>query len=143
MVKENIKKIFKKEVILYIVFGITTTIINLVSFYVMANILNWNENISNVLAIILAVVFAYFTNKDLVFHANAKTVKEKLSQFLKFLLGRACTMFIETAGGFLLFKLPIPNMISKAFLTVLVIVLNFFISKFFAFNNNNKFGDKK
>ena len=134
-IKELIKKILTKEVILYIVFGILTTIVNLGSFYVMNSILQWNENISNFIAILLAVIFAYITNKDLVFHANAKNLKEKIQQFCKFMLGRAFTMVLEFVGGLLLFNLPIPNVIIKAGLTVIVIILNFFISKFFAFKS--------
>ena len=128
-----IKKILTKEVILYIVFGILTTIINLASFYIMADMLKWEENLSNFIAIILAIIVAYVTNKDMVFHSKAITFKERLIQFIKFMAGRAFTMIIEFAGGFVLFKLPIPNIISKAFLTIIVIILNFFISKFFAF----------
>lgn len=138
--KELIRKILTKEVILYIAFGILTTIVNLGSFYVMNSILQWNENISNFIAILLAVIFAYITNKDLVFHANAKNLKEKIQQFCKFMLGRAFTMVLEFVGGLLLFNLPIPNIIIKAGLTVIVIILNFFISKFFAFKNNTKEG---
>lgn len=139
-IKELIKKILTKEVILYIAFGILTTIVNLGSFYVMNSILQWNENISNFIAILLAVIFAYITNKDLVFHANAKNLKERIQQFCKFMLGRAFTMVLEFVGGLLLFNLPIPNIIIKAGLTVIVIILNFFISKFFAFKNNTKEG---
>lgn len=133
--KQIVKKVLTKEVILYIVFGVLTTIINLVSFYVMADILKWEENISNFIAIVLAILVAYITNKDMVFHSEATTFKERLKQFIKFLAGRAFTMIIEFVGGFILFKLPIPNIISKAFLTVIVIILNFFISKFFAFKS--------
>ena len=43
----------------------------------MDSILNWDENISNIIAIVLAVLFAYITNKDMVFHAHAKTIKER------------------------------------------------------------------
>lgn len=134
-IKQIVKKVLTKEVILYIVFGVLTTIINLVSFYVMADILKWEENISNFIAIVLAILVAYITNKDMVFHSEATTFKERLKQFIKFLAGRAFTMIIEFVGGFILFKLPIPNIISKAFLTVIVIILNFFISKFFAFKS--------
>lgn len=132
-IKELIKKILTKEVILYAVFGVLTTIINLASFYVMDSILNWNENVSNFIAILLAVLFAYVTNKDLVFHSEASGIKEKFNQFCKFMLGRAFTMLIEFVGGLLLFNLPIPNIVTKAGLTIIVIILNFFISKFFAF----------
>ena len=137
-IKELLKKILTKEVILYIVFGVFTTVVNLASFYVMNSILNWNENISNFIAILLAVIFAYITNKDLVFHASAKGLKERIQQFCKFMIGRAFTMVVEFVGGFLLFKLPIPNIITKTGLTVIVIILNFFISKFFAFKHNTK-----
>ena len=139
-IKELLKKILTKEVILYIVFGVLTTLVNLVSFYVMNSLLHWDENIANFIAILLAVIFAYITKKDLVFHANAKNLKEKIQQFCKFMLGRAFTMVLEFVGGLLLFNLPIPNIIIKAGLTVIVIILNFFISKFFAFKNNTKEG---
>lgn len=134
-IKELLKKILTKEVILYIVFGVLTTLVNLVSFYVMNSLLHWDENTANFIAILLAVIFAYITNKDLVFHANAKNLKEKIQQFCKFMLGRAFTMVLEFVGGLLLFNLPIPNIIIKAGLTVIVIILNFFISKFFAFKS--------
>ncbi|MEI3394160.1 MAG: GtrA family protein [Clostridia bacterium] len=134
-IKELIKKILTKEVILYIVFGILTTIVNLGSFYVMNSILQWNENISNFIAILLAVIFAYITNKDLVFHSEADSFKERIIEFCKFMLGRAFTMVVEFVGGLILFELPIPNIITKMGLTIIVIILNFFISKFFAFKS--------
>ena len=104
----------------------------------MNSLLHLEENISNFIAILLAVIFAYITNKDLVFHSNAKGIKNRLIQFLKFMLGRAFTMIVEFVGGLVLFKIPIPNIITKAILTIVVIILNFFISKFFAFKNNAK-----
>ena len=130
-----IEKILTIEVILYIAFGILTTIVNLGSFYVMNSILQWNENISNFIAILLAVIFAYITNKDLVFHSEADSFKERIIEFCKFMLGRAFTMVVEFVGGLILFKLPIPNIITKMGLTIIVIILNFFISKFFAFKS--------
>lgn len=136
---ELIKKMLTKEVILYVVFGIFTTVVNLGTFYIMNSLLHWDENISNFIAIILAVLFAYITNKDLVFHSNAKGIKNRVIQFIKFIIGRAFTMVVEFVGGILLFQLPIPNIITKALLTIIVIILNFFISKFFAFKNNNKY----
>lgn len=132
-IKELIKKICTKEIIFYAIFGVLTTIVNIGTFALMTKILRWNENISNVIAIILAVLFAYITNKDLVFHSRAKNLKEKTKEFIKFIAGRAFTMIVEFVGCYLMFKLPIPEMISKCIITILVIILNFFISKFFAF----------
>ena len=99
--KEIIKKVCTKEVILYGVFGILTTIVNLASLYILTNILHWEENVSNIIAILLAVIFAYITNKDLVFHSDAKSLKEKTMQFVKFMSGRAFTMLIEWVRMFI------------------------------------------
>ncbi len=137
-IKKITEKILTKEVILYIVFGLLTTVINLGSFYVLNNLWKWNENTANLIAIILAVLVAYLTNKDLVFHSEANTIKEKLQEFFKFMLGRAFTMVVEFLGGFVLFQTAIPEMISKVFITVIVIILNFFISKFFAFSKKKQ-----
>ena len=137
-IKELIKKVCTKEVILYGIFGILTTLVNLVSFYVLTNLLHIEENISNIIAILLAVIFAYITNKDLVFHSDAKTIKEKGMQFIKFMSGRALTMVLEWVGCLLLFLTPINQMISKLFMTIIVIILNFFISKFFAFKKQKE-----
>lgn len=135
-IKELIKKVCTKEVIFYAIFGVFTTIVNIGSFWIMTKLFKWNENVSNVIAIILAVLFAYITNKDLVFHSNAKGIKQKIKEFFKFILGRAFTMIVEFVGCYLMFKLPIPEIISKCIITVIVIILNFFISKFFAFKKN-------
>ena len=124
-----IRKKLSKEVIYYLIFGVMTTLINLVVFFILNALMSINENVANFIAITLAILFAYATNKDLVFHSKAQTIKEKLLQFIKFIAGRAFTFALEFFGGILLFKLPIPNIIIKAILTIIVIVLNFFISK--------------
>ena len=134
-IKKVIEKVLTKEVILYVLFGIFTTIVNIGSFFILNSILKLEKNISNFIAILLAVLFAYITNKDLVFHSRAETLKEKLVEFTKFMAGRAFTMIVEFVGGLILFELPIPNIITKLGLTIIVIILNFFISKFFAFKS--------
>lgn len=137
-IMEKVKKVLNREVIFYLIFGVLSTIINLGSFYILNTLLFVNENLANFIAIILAVLFAYFTNKDLVFHSEVKTFKDKIIQFFKFMSGRAFTLAVEFFGGLLLFKIPIPNMITKTFLTVIVVILNYFISKYFAFNSKSK-----
>ena len=132
-IKQLVKKLFTKEVILYLVFGVTTTLINLGIFYILNTLLNWEQNVSNVIAIVIAVLVAYITNKDLVFHSEAKTPNEKLYEFFKFILGRAFTMIVEFIGGLIFFNLPIPNIIVKIALNVIVVILNFVISRFFTF----------
>lgn len=130
---ELIKKVLTKEVIFYAIFGVLTTVVNISVFYLLT-LTGLDENISNFIAIIIAVLFAYFTNRKIVFNSTATTFKENLKEFYKFMLGRAFTMIVELAGFYLLFNIiGIQELISKCFITVLVIILNFFISKFFAF----------
>ena len=132
-IKTILNKFLTKEVILYVIFGVFTTFVNFGFFYLMNNILKWDKNLSNFIAIVLAVLFAYITNKDLVFHSKAKSIKDKWIEFIKFISGRAFTMIVEFLGGVILFQTPIPELISKCIVSIVVIVLNFFISKSFAF----------
>jgi len=137
-IKSIIKKLFSKEVILYVIFGVVTTLVNIDSFYVLTNILHLEENIANIISIILAVLVAYFTNRKWVFNSEASTLKENFTEFYKFILGRAFTMVVEIVGFFLLFNIiHIQELISKAVITIVVIILNYFISKFFAFKKKN------
>lgn len=137
--KKIFSKFFTKEIILYAIFGILTTIINIGSFYIMITFFNISDNLANNIAITIAVLIAYITNKDLVFHSKAQGFSENFIEFCKFILGRLFTMFVESIGGSLLFKyVPIPAIFSKCFITVIVIILNFFISKFFTFKSTNK-----
>ena len=139
MENKLVKKFLTKEVILYAVFGVLTTLVNIVSFSIMTYFFHINDELANNIAIVLAVLFAYVTNKDLVFHSQASGFGEKFVEFCRFILGRLVTMFIESIGGSLLFKYaPIPTIVSKCIITVVVIILNFFISKFFAFKTNDK-----
>lgn len=138
-----IKKFCTKEVILYIIFGILTTVVNIVTSYILKAFFHIEENIASTIGIIVCVLFAYFTNRKLVFNSQAVTIKEKLTEFWRFSLGRAFTMVIEIIGVFLLtdvihafystFTDNTAFLINKLIISVIIIILNFFISKFFAF----------
>ena len=138
-IKKLIKKVCTKEVILYGVIGILTTLINWGTFALLTRFANMEKNLANAIAIILAVLVAYATNKDLVFHSKATGIKEKFIEFWKFILGRAFTMILEFGLDALLFLIPAVSansqlqLIVKMIITVIVVILNFFISKFFAF----------
>ena len=132
-----VKKFMTKEVILYVVFGVLTTIVNIGVFDLLIKLLHFEENTANVIAIITAVIFAYVTNRKLVFNSTASNAKEIIAEMIKFFSARFVTMLVEFFGFMLLFNvLHIPNLISKISITVLVVILNFFFSKFFAFKKS-------
>ena len=143
---EKFKKLFcNKEVISYIIFGLLTTVVNIVVSFVFKAIFNLETNLSSTIGIIACILFAYFPNRKWVFNSTANTFKEKLIEFWKFILGRLFTMVVEILGVFLLndvihlfysnFGDNIAFLINKCVITVIVIILNYFISKFFAFKN--------
>lgn len=133
-IKKLIKKFCTREVILYGIFGVLTTIINLLITYLLNKFLNINGAVASAIGILIAILFAYFTNRRLVFSSKAVGFYENLKEFGKFMLGRAFTMAVEE-GGVILFNtiIGLPLMPVKIILTIIVIILNFFISKFFAF----------
>ena len=133
-IKNLIKKVCTKEVILYVVFGVLTTIVNLAISYVLEGYCYIDGSIASAIGIIAAVIFAYFKNRKLVFNSVANTLKKNLREFGKFILGRSGTMILEQGGVMLFYNIfNFPFMPVKFSLTILVIILNFFISKFFAF----------
>ncbi len=149
-VKNLIKKVCNREVFSYIIFGVLTTVVNIVVSYILKALLHIEGNIASTIGIICSILFAYFTNRKWVFHSDANTIKEKWIEFGKFVLGRAFTMVLEIVGVFLLndvihafygmFSDNMAYLINKMLMTVIVIILNFFISKFFAFKDLSKKG---
>ncbi len=142
-IKKLLNKFLTKEVIFYLIFGVLTTVVNIGVSYILTAFLHVEGNIASTIGIIVCVLFAYFTNRKLVFNSSASTAKEKWSEFAKFILGRASTMVVEIIGVFFLnnmihafygmFSDNIAYLINKILISIIVIILNFFISKFFAF----------
>jgi putative flippase GtrA len=67
---DKIKKILNRETILYIVFGVATTVVNYIVFHLLYNVL-WQQRsslIANAAAFAAAVIFAFVVNKTFVFH---------------------------------------------------------------------------
>lgn len=129
-----------KDKLLYLFFGALTTLVNLVVFYVLTE-KPWKINVTvgNVISVIAAILFAYVTNKIWVFCSRTNGAKELFSEFCRFVGGRLSTMFIEVGGVYLIFNvMGYPKMGAKLLTQVIVIIGNYFISKFLVFR-----GDKK
>ena len=67
-----------KEVIMYLIFGVLTTVVNIVVYYMMADMLQVHYMISNIVAWFLSVLFAYITNRKYVFESMSnEIIKER------------------------------------------------------------------
>ena len=138
-IESIVKKFLNKQVIMYIIFGVLTTLVNLGISLFLEGVFNINGAWASAIGIMASIIFAYFTNRKWVFESQASNKTEKINEFIKFILGRAVTMIIEQGGVIILYSLMnLPFAPVKLSLTIIVIVLNFFFSKFFAFKKNEK-----
>lgn len=145
-----IKKLFQKhkEIITYIVFGVLTTVVNFIVFRLCEIALGKNLYLlSNIIAWAIAVAFAYITNKLWVFESKSFKPSVVLKEIGSFTTARLFSLAIEEGGlllfveafgfgkfGFTLFGFTVTGqMISKIILAVVVVILNYFFSKYVIF----------
>lgn len=136
---KKVKKIITKELVVYGIVGVCTTIVNLASFYIICNVLGVPDLTANVIAWIIAVVFAYVTNDIVVFHDKHGSFSTEVMKVVKFFAARLLTLGIEEAGLFIFVtKLNYNNMIVKAVLAIIVILVNYVFSKLYIFNHKTE-----
>lgn len=140
----NIINLYKKyqEIINYLIVGVLTTIVSIVTYFLFSLILNIENNIlfilANVLSWICAVIFAYITNKKFVFNTTTSNKKEEIKVFSMFVSSRITTLLIELAFMFITVKvILIDDKIAKVIAQFIVIVLNYILSKLFVFKKKN------
>ena len=94
--KKNKRLLLKyKEVIMYLIFGVATTLVNWVVYSLLMKTSAVNMTISNAIAWFTAVVFAYITNKLFVFESKSWNVAEVWKEVVKFFGARITTGVIE------------------------------------------------
>ena len=141
--KKLILKMYENDVIRYIFWGGCTTLVNLVSFYLM-RIAGLPLMAANIISIILAILFAYVVNSRFVFHDSCETLKDHIQPFVKFISARLVTRVIEVGGVWLLaVVMGFHDMVAKFCTQFLVLVLNYIFSKFLIFTTGKKTGGSK
>lgn len=127
-----------KSVLLYLFFGGLTTVISIASFWGCVSLLEINELVSNVISWICAVSFAYATNRVWVFQSTAKGVRQRISEAASFYSGRLVTLGIEELMLLVFVTLLHGNgMAVKVIAQIVVLVLNYFISKLVVFRSRS------
>ncbi len=121
-----------REMSLYLVFGVATTLVSIVTYYFCLLLLELNYQVSNVLSWVLSVLFAYITSRIIVFKA-----KKLIRAVVLFWGARIVTLGIETGLLFILVKqLSIDPSLAKPFILFVTIVLNYLLSKFVVFRKS-------
>lgn len=123
-----------KEIISYLIFGVLTTIINISVFYISNDCLNINYLISNIIAWILSVLFAYITNRKYVFNSTNNSKKDIAKEISSFFGARLTTGFLDMAFMYMTINFNLlSNLIAKIIANVFVIIANYVLSKFIVF----------
>lgn len=135
--KELLRKY--RDVIPYAVFGVLTTLVNIVVYWLLARIFRLPTLASTVVAWILSVLFAYVTNRKWVFKSAAKTRAEITREMISFFAARLATGVIDWVGmWFLVDQLHFDDLIIKIVLNIIVVVLNYIASKLLIFKKKSE-----
>ncbi len=135
-IKEFLKK--NREIIVYLIVGVLTTIVSFVSYYLCTKtFLNPNDGLqlqaANIISWVCAVTFAYFTNRVFVFRSKNEN---RLHEAFLFYSSRIITLLMDM--GIMWFMVTLcgcNDLIAKIVVQVVVIIGNYVISKFFVFKS--------
>lgn len=123
-----------KELISYGIFGVLTTVINIVVYTVCYNLLGISNVVSNVIAWILSVLFAYVTNKIWVFESKSTEWKVLIYEMGSFFGCRLATGLLDLAIMYVTVdKLALNSTLMKCVSNVIVIIANYIFSKLVIF----------
>lgn len=123
-----------KEIILYLIVGGLTTLINVVSYWIFAHPVLLNTVISTVLAWFVSVLFAFFANKIVVFESKSYEKRIFIKEMLLFFVSRVATGALDVAIMYIFVDLLLFNdLVMKIISNIVIIILNYIISKFLVF----------
>ena len=134
--EEKLKRLIVKywDVLSYLFFGGLTTVVNYVVYLPCYNFLEITAAVSNVIAWVAAVLFAFLTNKPFVFKSHDWSAKTVWPEFTKFVGCRIGSGLLETAIIFVTVDLFSWNgNWMKLATSVIVVILNYFASKLLVF----------
>ena len=127
------------DVVSYLLFGGLTTLVNFLVYFPLYNWAQIPGVFCNVIAWVVAVVFAFLTNKPFVFQSHDWSRKTVVPELIKFLSCRIGSGLVETAAIWLFV-----DMLSwngnwvKVVVSVLVVILNYISSKWLVFAKGEK-----
>lgn len=146
---DTIKNLYTKyrELIVYFITGVLTTLVNWASYAVLVRMAGWSVAASNAAAWIIAVIFAYVTNKLWVFRSYSWKIGFVLCEAALFIGARILTGIFEIVSVPFLVNIGlsqplfgVKGMWAKILVSVAVMVLNYVFSKLIVFRNT---GDKQ
>lgn len=127
-----------RQLIEYFIFGVATTVVNIIVFFLFDSILGIPYLVANFISIVAAILFAFFTNKQFVFRSKSPTWQHAMSEFLKFVSLRAVSAIVDMLSMWLLVDLILlDTTIAKIAVQFIIVVLNYVFSKLYIFKQED------
>lgn len=133
---EKLRALIEKhyDILAYLFFGVLTTVVNYIVYLPCYNWLSFSAAVSNVIAWVAAVAFAYLTNKPFVFRSHDWSAKTVVPELTKFVGSRIASGALETAIIFVTVDCLLWNgNVMKLVTSVVVVILNYVASKLLVF----------
>ena len=144
MNKVNDNYLKYRELFLYVIFGILTFLTDFSVFWILSLFIDLNKSeivlhVCSVFATVIAITFAYITNRKIVFKSNNLGKRAFLIEMTGFFAARFFTMILaEILLQVMVFNFFVEEVISKIFVNVIVVVFNYIFSKLFIFSIKEK-----
>ena len=123
-----------KQLILYGIFGVLTTIINIVAYWALTRLFGLSVVISTAIAWLVAVFFAYYTNRKYVFQSKNSSFIAIIFEAAYFFACRVATGLLDVAIMYVFADvMRLNDVIVKTVSNIIVIILNYVASKLFIF----------
>jgi putative flippase GtrA len=124
------------EVILYLVMGVLTTVINVVCFFILVQY-QMDYRIATTVAWLVSVLFAYVTNKHYVFKSKTSTITSLLKEMLSFFWFRLLSYFLDLGSMIIMVSfLNLNETWAKIIANILVVIINYVLSKWIIFKHH-------
>lgn len=126
-----------RELIIYILAGVATTAVDWCVTFILSN---WcTPTVSNIIAIVVSIIFAYAVNSRLVFETKPENITTELKLFTEFVGARVVSSVIQIASIFIFVDtLGFNHYLIKALASVFVIVFNYVVSKLWIFKKRSR-----
>lgn len=138
---KKILELFKKykEIILYLIFGGLTTLVNIICYFLMYEVFGISNMASTVVSLIVSILFAFVTNKVYVFESKTATKKAALKEAFSFFFFRLLTGVLDVLIMYIAVdKMAMSGTLWKIISNILVIILNYVASKLVVFKKGKK-----
>ena len=129
-----------KEIINYLVFGGLATVVNFVTYFIVARLIGIDEVLSSGISWFFSVLFAYITNKLFVFESKTDGIKAVLIEMGSFFLARIVSGILCDVGTFAIMVrvFNINDLFAKVVTQIMVVIVNYVFSKLIIFRKKNK-----